>query len=155
MSALTDIDYMKMCLKLSEQALKNGDPPVGAILVVGDEVVGQGIESGRTTNDITNHAEILAIKDAMNKGFQNSLAQARMYTTHEPCLMCAYVIRHHKVAEIIYGTSVEHIGGHTSGFPILSTEDVPKWKNAPKITSGICQKDCDKLTEEFVRSINR
>ena len=54
----TPEDFMRYCLDLGKQALKNGDPPVGAVLVYGNEIIGEGIESGKTTGDNTNHAEI-------------------------------------------------------------------------------------------------
>ncbi|MEL7006058.1 MAG: nucleoside deaminase, partial [Bacteroidota bacterium] len=147
-------DYMKICLKLSKIALEAGDPPVGALLVVHDKIIGEGVESGRSTNDITNHAEMLAVKNAIELGNQRFLPEATMYTTHEPCLMCSYAIRHYKIPKIVYGTSVEHIGGHTSEFDILSTQNVPKWTRPPQIIGGICKEECDQLTAEFVRRIS-
>lgn len=124
--------YMRHCLALAGQALQAGDPPVGAIVVFDDRIVGEGIESGKTTGDITNHAEILAIKDAINNGYRDKLRLSVMFTTHEPCVMCAYVIRHHHLKEIIYGTAVPFIGGVTSQFSLLTTQDVPKWGEKPR-----------------------
>lgn len=138
--------YMEQCISLARIASAAGDPPVGAIIVLEGQVIGQGIESGRSTGDITNHAEILAVKDAVKNGYAGKLHLASMYTTHEPCIMCAYVIRHHRIAEIIYGVSVPHIGGATSRFNILSAQDVPRWGEAPKIVSGICLEACNELT---------
>jgi tRNA(adenine34) deaminase len=141
--------YMKQCLRLAEIALSNGNPPVGAILVFNDKVIGKGIEAGKTSGDLTNHAEILAIRDAINNGFLKSLDKSVMYTTHEPCIMCSYLIRHHKIPHIVFGTAVDYIGGCTSKFNLLCTEEVPKWKNKPKITEGICEAECEQLTKQF------
>lgn len=55
-----------------------------------------------------------------------------MYTTHEPCIMCSYMIRHHRIPEIIFGTAVPYIGGLTSQFGVLATEAVPKWGKQTK-----------------------
>jgi tRNA(adenine34) deaminase len=140
---------MKRCLILAKKALDNGNPPVGAILVFDDKIIGEGIEAGKSSGDITNHAEILAIKDAIKNGYAKDLHQAILYTTHEPCIMCSYLIRHHKISHIIFGTSVEHIGGFTSQFNILSTEEVPKWGKNPKVTEGICKEECEHITEQF------
>ena len=71
-----DISYMEICLTLAERALAKGDPPVGAILVCGDQVIGQGIESGKSTGDITNHAEILVVRNAITNGYQRLLEQS-------------------------------------------------------------------------------
>jgi tRNA(adenine34) deaminase len=141
--------YMEQCLVLAEIALQNGNPPVGAIIVFERTVIGKGIESGKSTGDITNHAEILAIRDAINNGYSNNLHQAKMFTTHEPCIMCSYLIRHHKLPHIIYGTSVPFIGGATSQFKVLLNEDVPNWGKKPIITEGICEKECNELTRIF------
>lgn len=148
---MTDEDYIRVCLKLSRKALEAGNPPVGALLVKGEMIIGEGIESGRTTNDITNHAEMLAIKDAISRGNQRFLNESILYTTHEPCLMCSYAIRHYRIPRIVYGTSVEYIGGHTSDFDILSTITIPKWNPPPHITAGICKIDCNELSAEFDR----
>lgn len=146
--------YMEQSLALAEIALQNGNPPVGAIIVFERTVIGKGIESGKSTGDITNHAEILAIRDAIKNGHLNNLHQAKMFTTHEPCIMCSYLIRHHKLPHIIYGTSVPYIGGATSQFKVLSTEDVPKWGKKPILTEGICAKECKELTEKFITETN-
>lgn len=140
---------MKKCLELGEIALKNSDPPVGAILVLNGEIIGKGIESGKTSEDITNHAEIVAIRDAIQKGFASQLSSAALYSTHEPCIMCSYVIRHHKIPKIVYGADVEFIGGFTSQFPVLVTEEIPKWGRKPEVVTGICESDCKELSSKF------
>jgi tRNA(adenine34) deaminase len=147
--------YIQQCLVLAEIALQNGNPPVGAIIVFEETVIGKGIESGKSTGDITNHAEILAIRDAINNGHLNNLQQAELFTTHEPCIMCSYLIRHYKLPHIIYGTAVPYIGGATSQFKILSTEAVPKWGKKPMITEGICAKECNELTKRYMIEIEK
>lgn len=144
---------MRQALALGKEALDNGNPPVGAVLVYDDKIIGKGIESGKSTGDITNHAEILAVRDAIKKGFTLQLEDSLLYTTHEPCIMCSYVIRHHKIAGVIYGVSVDHIGGHTSEFDLLITRKVPKWDEIPEVVSGILKDQCLSLTEQFQRNI--
>lgn len=145
----SDEKYMAKCLQLAEEALASGNPPVGSVLVLDGKIIGQGIESGKSTGDITNHAEIMAIRDAIANGFVNELSRTVLYSTHEPCIMCSYLIRHHKIPRIVFGTSVEYIGGFTSIFGVLTTEEVPKWGVRPKITTGICQAACDSLSDRF------
>ncbi|TDW51643.1 tRNA(adenine34) deaminase [Flavobacterium sp. 270] len=147
--------YMNQCLDLAKTALDTGNPPVGALIVLDGEVIGTGIESGKSTGDITNHAEILAIRNALKNGYSDKLYLAKMYSTHEPCIMCSYMIRHHKIHEIVYGSDVPLLGGLTSKFNILETEDVPKWGNKPKIVSGICLDECNALTTQFLESLNK
>jgi tRNA(adenine34) deaminase len=146
--------HMRHCISLAKTALAAGDPPVGAIIVFEGTVIGTGIESGRSTGDITNHAEILAVRDAIKNGYANRLYSSGMYTTHEPCIMCAYVIRHHRISEIIFGASVPFVGGATSRFNVLSTEDILKWGNSPRVISGVFAEECEQLSEEFRKRVN-
>lgn len=140
--------YMRKCLQLAEQALANGDSPVGSVIVLEDVIIGKGIESGKSSGDITNHAEIEAIRDAIMHGFVNELSRTQLYTTHEPCIMCSYLIRHHKIPHIIFGVAVEDVGGFTSSFGVLTTEEVPKWGIHPKVTRGICEEECRQLSRK-------
>lgn len=148
-------NYMSQCLVLARTALETGNPPVGALIVHEGKVVGKGIESGRSTGDITNHAEILAIRDAIASGYRDILHQASMYTTHEPCIMCSYLIRHHRIPDIVYGAAVPLLGGVTSQFAILSTSDIPKWGNPPRVTGGVCQEECNVLSEAFQQQLKK
>ncbi|KAF2336975.1 nucleoside deaminase [Flavobacterium daemonense] len=147
--------YMHQCLELAKTALKAGNPPVGALIVIDGKIIGTGIESGKSTGDITNHAEILAVRDAVKNGFSDKLHLAKMYTTHEPCIMCSYMIRHHKIAEIIFGIAVPNVGGFTSNYKILSAEDVPKWGNKPTIIGNVCEADCQKLNAQFLELLGK
>ena len=141
--------YMQLCITLGEAALANGNPPVGAIVVHNDKVIGQGIESGKSTGDITNHAEILAVRAALAAGHGAQLGQATLYTTHEPCIMCSYLIRHHHIPLIVYGTEVPFIGGLTSQYKVLEAEDVPKWGKKPTVMGHVCYWQCLQLTEAY------
>lgn len=146
-------DYMHQCLALARIALEANNPPVGSVIVFEGKVIGKGIESGRSTDDITNHAEILAVRDAIANGYKDVLRQSCMYTTHEPCIMCSYVIRHHMIPDIVYGLAVPELGGATSPFAILSTQDVPKWGKPPRITSDVCMEECLALQKAFQQQL--
>lgn len=145
---------MLECIELAKQALRKGDPPVGSLLVFEDKIIGRGIESGKSTGDITQHAEILAVKDALKNGYRDVLYQSVMFSTHEPCIMCSYLIRHHKIAKLIFGVSVPFVGGQSSAFKILETETVPKWGHKPEIESGILQHECEILNEQFTEYLS-
>lgn len=142
-------EYMLECIELAKQALEKGNPPVGSVLVFEDKVIGRGIESGRSSGDITQHAEISAVKDALKNGYRDVLEQSVMFSTHEPCIMCSYLIRHHKIKKLVFGVSVPFVGGQSSEFKILETENIPKWGKRPKIETGILQRECEVLNEQF------
>jgi len=146
-------EYMKHCIALAEKALQNGNPPVGSILVYQDNIIGEGIENGRSSKDITNHAEILAIRDAVQRDNEALISSATMYSTHEPCIMCSYVIRHHKVSELVYGMEVDYVGGHSSELKVLDTQKVPKWGAKPKIKNGVLKHQCQELSKRYEDSV--
>lgn len=154
MNLKTQQKFMKHCLNLAEKALALGNPPVGSILVYENRIIGEGIESGKSTGDITNHAEILTVRDAISKGNKALLKDAAMLSTHEPCIMCSYLIRHHKIPKIIFGTAVDFIGGCTSEFKVLETESVPKWEAKPTIIKGVLEDECLDLNRRFIELLN-
>ncbi|MCS3869288.1 tRNA(adenine34) deaminase [Chryseobacterium ginsenosidimutans] len=144
-----DKKYMMECIDLANQALINGNPPVGALLVFENKIIGKGIESGKSTGDITQHAEILAVKDALQQGHRDILDKAVLFSTHEPCVMCSYLIRHHKIAKIVFGVTVPYLGGQSSEFKILETENIPKWGSRPLIETGLLKHECEILNEKY------
>jgi tRNA(adenine34) deaminase len=105
------------------------------------------VEAGKSMNDITKHAEIEAIRDALKQ--HQSLNDVTLYTTHEPCIMCSYVIRHHQIKTIVYGTKSKYVGGKTSDYNLLETESVPKWGKIPEIIDGVLEKECLNLSETY------
>lgn len=146
---------MLECIELAKYALEKGNPPVGSILIFEDKIIGRGTESGKSSGNITQHAEILAVKDALANGYRDVLEKSVMFSTHEPCIMCSYLIRHHKIAKIVFGVSVPFVGGQSSEFKILETENVPKWGSKPEIESGILQNECEILNEKFTEYLSK
>lgn len=141
--------YMQECIRLAKLALEEGNPPVGSVIVHENQIIGRGIEKGKSTGDITRHSEILAVQDALKNGFAEVLPHSILYSTHEPCLMCSYVLRHHHIANIKFGLQVPYVGGQSSEFKILETETVPKWGKRPQIESGLMRKECEVLNDQF------
>jgi tRNA(adenine34) deaminase len=137
--------YMAQCIKLALVAKARGDSPVGSVIVKDGQVIAEGTESGKTNNDITFHAEIEATRQATKNLNSSDLSDCVMYTTHEPCIMCSYVIRHHKINTIIVGLTTGEIGGYSSALPLLLDKTITKWGNPPKIIDGILANECKKL----------
>src|SRR5439155_25908979 len=82
-------EFMRQALALAEEAQGAGEVPVGAVVVLGDEVVGRGRNSPIAHNDPTAHAEMLAIREACAGMGNYRLEGATLYSTLEPCVMCA------------------------------------------------------------------
>lgn len=144
------IKWMQYCIELGKKALKNGDPPVGSVLIRGDSILGEGVEAGKSQGDITYHAEIEALRGAVRNTGKKYFTDTILYTTHEPCIMCSYVIRHHRVAEVVVGLSVPEIGGYSSAYPVLIAEDIGVWTAPPKVIEGVLAEQCQVLQEQFL-----
>lgn len=142
--------YMRRCLELGRESMRLGNAPVGSLLVLNGQVIGEGLELGKSKNDITYHAEIEAIRDALKKLEVTKLTGAVLYTTHEPCLMCSYTIRHYEIAEVYFGLAVGEIGGHSSVYKLLDTNEISIWAKPPKVISGVLASECQQLHDEFL-----
>jgi len=85
--------FMRRCLELATMARDQGNTPVGSVVVLDGAIIGEGIEALPTGSSITGHAETLACQAALDATGRRVLAGAVLYTTAEPCFMCAYAIR--------------------------------------------------------------
>lgn len=139
--------YMRKCIELALIAKKRGDSPGGALIVRKGKIIGEGIEGGKTFSDITYHSEIEAIRQATEFLRVADLSDCELYTTHEPCIMCSYVIRHHKISHVFFGLATGEIGGVSSKLPVLSDTSVKRWGSPPKLTAGVLESECRKLHE--------
>ncbi|HUH27082.1 nucleoside deaminase [Gelidibacter sp.] len=137
--------YMRLCMDLAKIAKQRGDSPVGALIVQNGKIIGQGIEGGKTQKDITFHAEIEAIRDATKHIEKQDLSDCTLYTTHEPCIMCSYVIRHMKIPIVVTGITTGEIGGFSSHFRILLDTTIKRWSAPPTIVKGVLEKECSAL----------
>ena len=137
--------FMRRCIELAQIARSRNNTPVGSVVVIGGEVVGEGIEDLPAGNSVTGHAEVLACQMAVNQTGSKRLDDASLYTTAEPCFMCSFVIRQSGIALVVYGLDTPHIGGITSSHPILTDTSVSSWSPAPRVLAGILQSECQQL----------
>ena len=129
-----DIYYIKRCEALAEEAAAKGDAPVGSIIIKGDEIIAETIEASKNKNDITCHAELEAIRLAVKKLKTSDLSGCIIYSTHEPCIMCAYAIRFYKIRKVVYQHVVNYLGGVSCTMPLLISKEVPShWGEVPVI----------------------
>lgn len=129
---MNDYLFMQRCEALAALAAQRQESPVGSVVVLEDQIIGEGIEAGKAKQDITCHAEVEAIRAAVQKHGKD-LSAATLYTTHEPCILCSYVIRHHRIGRVVIQRAVAHIGGATSAYPILTAKDIPIWGEPPMV----------------------
>jgi len=94
---------MQHALELAGDAARAGEVPVGAVVVVGGEVVGRGFNRPITSTDPTAHAEVVALRDAAQQLGNYRLTGATLYVTVEPCLMCVGALVHARIGTLVYG----------------------------------------------------
>ncbi|WP_221392818.1 nucleoside deaminase [Dyadobacter sp. NIV53] len=148
MTKITSADhehFMRRCIELARIAKSHGESPVGSVIVRNGEIIGEGIEGGKANLDITFHAEIEAIRHASQFLQSQDLSDCILYTTHEPCIMCSYMIRHTKITTIFSALSSGEYGGASSNYPLLLDTTIHKWGNPPKVVFGILEEECKKL----------
>ena len=133
------------CIELALIAKERGNSPVGSLIVQHGKIIAEGIEGVKTFNDITYHSEIEVVRHATKILQTNNLSDCLLYTTHEPCVMCSYVIRHHRVSSIIFGLTTGEIGGFSSKLPLLLDKTIGKWAAPPTLINGILEKECADL----------
>ncbi len=96
--------WMRAALTLAAKAATQNEVPIGAIVVLDQQIIGQGWNRPITTCDPTAHAEIIALRQAAQYLNNYRLAQASLYVTLEPCLMCAGALIQARVSHVIFGT---------------------------------------------------
>jgi tRNA(adenine34) deaminase len=122
--------YMQRCFELAAEAEAQGESPVGSIIVKDGVILGEGFEQSRRLKDITRHAEVVAIMDAVQK--QGSCAGATLYSNVEPCILCSYVIRHHRITEVVFAKACGELGG-MGPHGILTASDITSWGPPPLV----------------------
>lgn len=145
-----DEDFMRRCLQLGRMALIAGEAPVGSLIVIGGKTIAEGIESVKSKNDPTAHAEIEAVRGACEKLNALDLRDATLYTNVEPCVMCAFAIRQTGIREVVFGLSNAQVGGATSKFPILIDADSQMKYTPPEIRAGVLLIECENLWRDFL-----
>lgn len=123
--------YMDRCYELAAIAASQGESAVGSVVVLNGEIIGEGYEKSRQLQDVTRHAEVVAILDAVQK--RGTCKEAVLYSNIEPCILCSYVIRHHKIASVVFGKYCGELGGTVEKFNILTTNVIKSWEAPPAV----------------------
>lgn len=144
--------FMKEALQLAMEAEKTHDIPVGAVIVKDGEVIGRGYNRIEDSGFSTAHAEILAIEDAERNIGHKWLAGADMYTTLEPCAMCAGAIVLARISNLYIGTPDFKTGAAGSLFLIAGSD---KLNHNVHIEFGILEEECRRLVKAFFKKLRR
>jgi tRNA(adenine34) deaminase len=140
--------FMREALGLAAEAERTGEVPVGAVVVIGDEIVGRGFNCPISTSDPTAHAEIVALREAGQKVGNYRLSGARLYVTVEPCAMCAGAMMHARIATLIYGTPEPRAGAIESA---IRMQELPAFNHRFTVVSGVLASECRAKLQSFFR----
>ena len=139
----SDEIYMQQALQQAEQAYKESEIPVGALVVTNGRIIARAYNQTERLQDPTAHAEMLALTSAFNYLGAKYLPECTLYVTLEPCVMCAGAIHWAHLGRLVYGAS-DSKRGYTRHAPILH----PK----TKVVSGVLATDGLALVQSFFRS---
>lgn len=127
------------------KAYDKGEIPVGAVIVKDGVIIGRGHNLKETLNDVTAHAEILAIKEASNKFGDWRLDGAEMYVTLEPCPMCASAIVQSRISKVYIGTFNKDMGACGSVISLLDSRRLNSFVDV----KWLYDKECSELLVKF------
>jgi len=140
---------MDEALLAARQALDAGEVPVGAIVVLGDEIVGRGWNRNLSDHDPSAHAEIVALRSAGMAIGNHRLIGCELFATIEPCAMCAGAMIHARLRRLVYGVDDPKAGAVHSVMQVLNH---PQLNHKMEVRAGVAAERCAELLQEFFKS---
>jgi tRNA(adenine34) deaminase len=140
---------MREALAEAAQAARDGDVPVGAVVVRDGRVIGRGHNRRQATADPTAHAEILALREASG-AVGNWRVEGTLYVTQEPCPMCAGALVNARVARLVYGCFNPKAGAVATLYTIATDG---RLNHRMQVTSGVLADECAALLREFFEAL--
>ncbi|MCH2624698.1 MAG: tRNA adenosine(34) deaminase TadA [Actinomycetota bacterium] len=137
---------MRLALTEARAAVEHEDVPVGALVIVGDEVVSSRHNERQLTGDPTAHAEILALRDAANQLGTWRLDGATLVSTLEPCPMCAGGAVNARIGHVVFGAHDPKAGAVETLYNLLAD---PRLNHQARITSGVLADECGEILTTF------
>lgn len=141
--------YMDAALELAQEAFREGEVPVGCVIVRNGEIVGRGRNRRETAKTALGHAEIEAISDACKNLGGWRLWDCTLYVTLEPCPMCAGAIINARIPRVVYGASDEKNGACGSVCDLFSME----FNHHPQVEKGVEEARCAQLLTAFFQQL--
>ena len=141
-----DERWMSLALAAARDAEARDEVPIGAVIVLDGVVIGRGHNLTRTRLDPTAHAEMIAISEAAKSVGAMRLPEAVVYTTVEPCFMCAGALSHARVARVVWAVRDPKFGGCVSLGRVL---DDPRLNHRAEFTEGVRADEARTLLQEF------
>lgn len=143
---------MEAALEQARLGLAAGEVPIGAVLVVGDDIIARAFNQPISSCDPTAHAEVLVLREAARKIGNYRLTDADVYVTVEPCLMCVGALVHARVRHLIYGAPEPKTGALVSTARALET---PGLNHRFAVTGGLRADEARELVQQFFQARRR
>jgi tRNA(adenine34) deaminase len=144
--------YMRQALAAAERAAASGEVPVGAIVVVRDEVVAVAHNERETLNDPTAHAEIVALRRAASALGGWRLTEADLYVTMEPCPMCAGALVNARLRRLVYGCDDPKAGAVKTLYKLL---DDARLNHRVEVVPNVLAAECGQILKSFFSRLRR
>lgn len=143
----TDEYFMRRALREAEKAAKNGEVPIGAVVVAGGKIIGRGHNEPIRRNDPTAHAEMIALRNACRKVGNYRLQNCDLYVTLEPCAMCLGALIQARLRSLVFGASDPKAGA------VLSMMKFPfeKTNHRINVKGGILAPEGGQILKDFFR----
>jgi tRNA(adenine34) deaminase len=141
-----DEDFMRQALLMARQAEEAGEVPVGALVVVEGEIAGRGFNSPIRLHDPSAHAELIALREAAARAANYRLESATLYSTLEPCVMCAGALVAARVRRLVFGARDLRFGGVRSKFRLADSDLL---NHRVEVIEGVLAADCAALLQRF------
>lgn len=142
--------FMTQALEEAKTAGDAGEVPVGAVLVLGDEVIAKAGNRKERTQDPTGHAEVLVIREASLKLASWRLSEATVYVTVEPCVMCMGALLLARVRRLVYGCADPKAGACGSIYDLARDG---RLNHSIDVTPGVLEEKCRELMQSFFKRL--
>jgi tRNA(adenine34) deaminase len=146
MSSSRDVEFMRRALALAQRAALDGEVPVGALLILEDEVIGEGWNRPIEGHDPTAHAEILALRAGAQRLRNYRLERTTLYATLEPCAMCMGAALNARVSRVVFGAWDQKAGACGS---VIDLPRQPKLAHRIDVFGGVCSEESAVLLRQF------
>jgi tRNA(adenine34) deaminase len=143
-----DEEFMAMALEEAERAVDRGEVPVGAVIVLGEDIIARAHNSPIALKDPSAHAEILAMRQAAARINNYRLTGTTLYVTVEPCIMCVGAIVHARISRLVYGADDPKNGGVVSLYRMLEDR---RLNHRVKVKKAVLAGLCAELLSRFFR----
>jgi tRNA(adenine34) deaminase len=140
---------MREALLAADDARERGEVPVGTCIVVGETVLAVAGNRTRTDRDPTAHAEIVALRKAATTAGNYRLADAVVYSTIEPCAMCAGALIQARVKRLVFGALDDRAGAVESRFRVCDTDFL---NHRIEVTGGVLEQECREIMQAFFKA---